>query len=92
MCVCPKTWTREPAARSWRSRPSEPVDTSTYEPFDPEAVDASGEPREVVTTLEHHWDARLLQGFLEANGVSAWVATRGAVKSGLRSGARGFGR
>lgn len=41
-------------------------------------VEAAAEPREVVTTLERHWPARMLQAFLEANGVPAWLHTRGA--------------
>lgn len=40
--------------------------------------DAAAEPREAVTTLERHWQARMLQAFLEANGVPAWLNTRGA--------------
>jgi succinyl-diaminopimelate desuccinylase len=42
---------------------------------DPEVA---AEPRAVVTTLERHWQARMLQAFLEANGVPAWLDTRGA--------------
>jgi succinyl-diaminopimelate desuccinylase len=52
------------------------VSTSNTEP----AIDieAAAEPREVVTVLERHWQARMVQAFLEANGISAWLNTRGA--------------
>lgn len=41
-------------------------------------VEAAAEPREVVTSLERHWQARMVQAFLEANGVPAWLDTRGS--------------
>lgn len=41
-------------------------------------VAAAAEPREVVTSLERHWQARMVQAFLEANDVPAWLDTRGS--------------
>lgn len=46
---------------------------------DPEPdPEVAAEPRDVVATLERHWQARMLQAFLEAHGVPAWLDTRGA--------------
>lgn len=46
---------------------------------DPEPdVEAAAEPRAVVTSLERHWQARMVQAFLEANDVPAWLDTRGS--------------